>query len=77
LNQPARTVAKNNISNLYTLLVLELIILNYKDTYQGFFSTLIDLIIGFLVLIIKTFDNQTEIFRDLGLIINPFDNQAF
>jgi hypothetical protein len=38
---------------------------------------LIDLIIGFLGLIIKAFDNQAEIFRELGLIIKPFDNQAF
>jgi hypothetical protein len=35
-----------------------------QDTYQGFSPTLIDLIIGFLDLIIKTFDNQTQIFRD-------------
>jgi hypothetical protein len=31
-----------------------------KDTYQDFFWVLIDLIIGFLGLIINPFDNQTE-----------------
>ena len=31
-----------------------------KDTYQALFWVLIDLIIGFLGLIIKVFDNQTE-----------------
>ena len=30
------------------------------------------MIIGFLGLIIKAFDNQTEIFRELGLIIKLF-----
>jgi hypothetical protein len=39
--------------------------------YHRFLPTLIDLIIGFLGLIIKTFDNQTEIFRELGLFIKP------
>jgi hypothetical protein len=34
--------------------------------YQLFLPTQIDLIIGFLA-----FDNQTEIFRELGLIIKP------
>ena len=48
-----------------------------RDTYQGFFLTLIDWMIGFLVLIIKVFDNQTEIFRDLVLIFKAFDNQTF
>jgi hypothetical protein len=42
--------------------------------YQRFFPTL-DLIIGFLGLIIKAFDNQTEIFRELGLIIKRRDGQ--
>jgi hypothetical protein len=31
-----------------------------KGTYQDFFGVLIDLIIGFLGLIIKAFANQTE-----------------
>ena len=48
-----------------------------KGTYQAVFWVLIDLIIGLLGLIIKPFENQTEIFRELGLIINPLGNQAF
>jgi hypothetical protein len=31
-----------------------------EDKYKAFLGVLIDLIIGFLVLIIKAFDNQTE-----------------
>jgi hypothetical protein len=33
----------------------------YKDHYQAFWGVLIDLIVELLVLIIKPFDNQTEI----------------
>jgi hypothetical protein len=33
----------------------------YKDHYQAFWGVLIDLIVEFLVLIIKPFDNHTEI----------------
>ncbi len=47
-----------------------------KDTWS-FFGVLIDLIIGFLDLIMKDFDNQKQIFRELDLIIKPFDNQFF
>ncbi len=45
------------------------------DWYQVFWGVLIDLIIGFLVLIIKTFDNQTEIWSWLSnpLIIKLFE----
>jgi hypothetical protein len=35
--------------------------LETKAAYQAFLGVLIDLIIGFLGLIIKAFDNQTEI----------------
>ena len=31
-----------------------------KNTYEAFFGVLIDLIIGFLVWIIKSFDSQTK-----------------
>ena len=54
-----------------------LLVPDIKVTYQVFFWVLIDLIIELLDLSIKRFDNQTDIFRDLGLIIKPFDNQAF
>jgi hypothetical protein len=46
---------------------------NARNDIKLFFLVLIDLIIGFLGLIIKAFDNQTEIWS----IIKPFDNQAF
>ncbi len=46
-----------------------------KEWYQAFFWVLIDLIIGFLGLIIKAFDNQTEIWSWLSspLIIKLFE----
>ena len=50
---------------------------SFKAYYHAFFWVLIDLIIGFLDLIINPFDNQTEIFREIRLIIKPFDRQAF
>ncbi len=60
---------------VYTGLVLELEHLKYKEWYQAFFWVLIDLIIGFLGLIIKAFDNQTEIWAWLSnpLIIKLFE----
>ena len=44
-----------------------------KGTYQAFFPTVIDLILGFLVLIIKTFDNQKLLptFCHLRLLVCP------
>ena len=42
-----------------------------------FWGVLIDLMIELLDLRIKCFDNQTDIFTDLGLIIKPFDNRDF
>ncbi len=42
-----------------------------------FRGVLIDLIIELLGLSIERFDNQTDTFGDLDLIIKPFDNQAF
>ena len=48
-----------------------------KVTYRAFLGVLIDLMIELLDLRIKCFDNQTDIFRDLGLIIKPFDNRDF
>ena len=58
---------------LYTSDFREMKQIFHMLVYQRFFPTLIDLIIGFLGLIIKAFDNhnQTEIFRELGLIIKP------
>ncbi len=49
-----------------------------KSWYQAFFWVLIDLIIGFLTLIIKAFDNQTEIWDWLSspLIIKLFAHQV-
>ncbi len=48
-----------------------------KVWYQAFSWVLIDLIMELLDLSIKWFDNQTDIFIDLCLIIKPCDNQSF
>jgi hypothetical protein len=51
------------------------IIVLSKSWYQSFWGVLIDLMFGFLSLIIKTFDNQTEMWSSLSipLIINLFE----
>ena len=54
-----------------------------KGHYQVFFWVLIDLIIDFLVLIIKTFDNQTGVWNPVSMIwlsshlTLSFDNQWY
>ena len=52
-----------------------MVIVPAKAWYQAFFWVLIDLIIGFLGLIIKAFDNQTEIcpWLSIPLIIKLFE----
>ncbi len=49
--------------------------LRRKAYYQAFFGVLIDLIVELLVLIIKSFDNQTESWNPVSndLIIKSFD----
>jgi hypothetical protein len=48
------------LSSTFTHLLFHLARVEVKDTYQAFWGVLIELIIGFLGLIIKAFDNQTE-----------------
>jgi hypothetical protein len=54
------------------LYVLALVSIAPKAYYQAFFRVLIDLIVELFGLIIKPFDNQTEILRELDLIIKSF-----
>ena len=74
---PCRSFKQDQSLCIYVVLYKVYVFTFCQGNISSFFWVLIDLIIELLDLIIKGFDNQTDIFIDLRLIIKPFDNQSF